>query len=281
MLTPGRSLALHSEAGRELPRVPALARLYEHGCRPRYGEAVMIAGRPGAQKSGFALFWVASMGLPALYFSADMSPFQASVRLAAMATGDTVDHISESMQDPSARARYAAAVEQYPITFCFDKPITWRSVDEELEAYVELWNTFPEVLVFDNLMDFDGATTEYQEQMAVMSGISDLAREIGATPVILHHATDKSAAAKMSPWQPAPRDEIKGGLAEKPELTLSVAIDPTDSTFRVAVVKQRMGPSDPSAQSYAVLFADPARNRFDSESPFQKATRLAQEGGAR
>lgn len=271
MLTPGRSLALHAESGRELPRVPAFAALYARGCRPRHGEVVMIAGRSGTQKSGFALFWVAQMNLPTLYFSADMSAFTASARLACMVTGDTTEMVEIGMKHGGEhRARYLQALADLNIQFSFGSPITWQAVDEELEAYVELWNAFPQIIVFDNLMDFDGAESDYTEQMAVMSNATELARSTGATVILLHHASDKSWEAKQDPWAPPSRDQVKGGLSEKPELSLSVALDPNSMEYRVAVIKQRMGPSDPTARSYAVLWAEPELTRFHGTSPMQR-----------
>ncbi|OJF13119.1 hypothetical protein [Couchioplanes caeruleus] len=32
--------------------------------------------------------------------------------------------------------------------------------------------------------------------------------------------------AKSDPWAPPSREQVKGGLSEKPELSLSVALDP-------------------------------------------------------
>src|SRR3954451_2950658 len=120
MLTAGRSLSLHAESGRELPRVPAFAALYQRGCRPRHGEVVMVAGRSGTQKSGFALFWVASMNLPTLYFSADMSAFTASSRLASMATGETTEEVEAGMKrNRISRSRYLDALTDSRITFSF------------------------------------------------------------------------------------------------------------------------------------------------------------------
>ena len=78
----------------------------------------------------------------------------------------------------------------------------------------------------------------------------------------MHHASDKGWEAKSNPWNPPSRDQIKGGMSEKPELTLSVAINPKSYEFHIAVLKQRMGPSDPTAQSYATIRADPERTRF-------------------
>jgi hypothetical protein len=268
LLTPSRSLSLHAESGRELPRVPALGVLYQKGCRPRHGEVMMIAGRSGTQKSGFALWWTASMNLRTLYFSADMSAFTASSRLASMATGDTTEMVEAGMAAGGEhRARYLKALAESKMTFSFGSPITWRQVDEEMEAYVELWDAFPEVIVFDNLMDFEGAESDYTEQMAVMSNATELARATGATVILLHHASDKSWEAKSSPWDPPSRDQVKGGMSEKPELSLTVALDPTSLEYRIAVVKQRMGPCDPTAQSYVTIRCEPDKTRFHAYSP--------------
>ncbi|MFI6275921.1 AAA family ATPase [Streptomyces sp. NPDC050988] len=263
MLTPARSLALHAESGKELPRVEAFDALYGMGCRPRHGEVIMIAGRSGTQKSGFALYWVASMNMPTLYFSADMSAFTASSRLASMQTGDTTEMVEAGMGAGGRhREEYLAALTPLNVTFSFGSPINWKTVDEELEAYIELWDSYPAVMVFDNLMDFDGAESDYTEQMSVMSGLTELARATGATVIVLHHASDKSWEAKSDPWAPPSRDQVKGGLSEKPELSLSVALDPTSHEYRVAVIKQRMGPCDPTAKRYASMRCHPEVTRF-------------------
>jgi KaiC/GvpD/RAD55 family RecA-like ATPase len=268
VLTPRRSLTLHAESGRELPRVPAFQAIYNKGVRPRHGEVVMIVGRSGTQKSGFALYWVGQMNLPTLYFSADMSAFTASSRLASMVTGDTTEMVESGMAAGGKyRDRYLNALADSNITFSFGSPITWRSVDEELEAYVELWDRYPEVIVFDNLMDFEGAESDYTEQMAVMSSVTELARHTGATTILLHHASDKSWEAKTDPWSPPSREQVKGGLSEKPELSLSVALDPTSLEYRVACIKQRMGPSNPTGQNYATLRCEPDKTRFHAYGP--------------
>ncbi|WP_367135754.1 AAA family ATPase [Saccharothrix sp. HUAS TT1] len=241
----------------------AFQSLYDMGCRPRHGEVIMIAGRSGTQKSGLALFWVAQMNLPTLYFSADMSAFTASSRLASMFTGDTTEMVEAGMAAGGHhRQRYLDALGPSRITFSFGSPISWQGVDEEIEAYIELWNAYPQVIVFDNLMDFDGAESDYTEQMAVMSSATELARATGATVILLHHASDKSWEAKSDPWAPPSRDQVKGGLSEKPELSLSVALDPTSMVYKIAVIKQRMGPCDPTARTHATLMCEPDKTRF-------------------
>ncbi|XVS66061.1 hypothetical protein ACQPYE_08410 [Actinosynnema sp. CA-299493] len=72
----------------------------------------------------------------------------------------------------------------------------------------------------------------------------------------------KSWEAKSDPWAPPSRDQVKGGLSEKPELSLSVALDPTSMVYKIAVIKQRMGPCDPTARTHATLMCEPDKTRF-------------------
>jgi len=265
MLTASRALGLSANSAPELPRVDWLRDLYAlgggSGVRPRQGETIMIAGRSGTQKSGLALAWVASMNIPTLYMSGDMSAFQASCRLAGHVLGETTEQVVEGMKGPG-RGRYLEALEFLQIRFSFGKPITWKSLEQEFDAEVELYNRYPRIVVVDNLMDVQGATSDYTAQMDALQTISDMTRDTGSTAMVLHHASDKTWDAQTAPWKPPSRDQVKGGLSEKPELALTVALDPTTLTYRIACVKQRMGPCDPSATTYATLKADPERTRF-------------------
>ena len=269
MLTPKRALALSIDSGRPLPRVDGLEDLYRlgggSGVTPRHGEVMMIAGRSGSQKSGFALWYVDSLDLPALYFSADMSPATASARVASLRAGLTTEEVEYIMSpdgNPAQRAELEDLTQGSKIHFSFGNPIRWSQVDRELEAFVELHYSYPEVVVFDNLMDFDGADSEYAEQMAVMQDSTALSREIGAATIVMHHASDKGWDARKDPFKPPSRDQVKGGLSEKPALSLSVSLDPDSLEFRIACLKQRGGPSDPTAKRYATLIAQPQYTRF-------------------
>lgn len=249
-----------------MPRIAELEALYQRGLQFRHGQVVMIAGRSGSQKSGLALWLVSQWGLPALYFSADMSPSTAAGRIASMSAGKTISEVEQALDMGGAMGQEiedAIAEATSDITFSFDSPITWRQVDEELEAFVELHDAYPQVIVFDNLMDIDGAQSSYEVQMDVMSAVTEISRETGATVLIMHHASDKSWEAKTSPWTPPSREQIKGGLSEKPELSLSVALDPHSMQFKVAIIKQRTGWNDPSAGTYDCLRAVPEYTRFE------------------
>lgn len=273
MLTPLRALAQNFESGRLMPEIPELADLYKRGLALRHGQVVMVAGRSGTQKSGFALWLVEKWGLPTLYFSADMSAFTASARIASMRAGLTTEEVEQAMAVGGALRRdVEVALADSQVQFSFGSPIRWDQVEEELQAFVEFHDAFPEVIVFDNLMDFEGGESDYAAQMETMSMVTELSRATGSLCLILHHASDKSWEAKSDPWVPPSRDQVKGGLSEKPEVSLSVALDPHSLDYRVAIIKQRMGPCDPTAKSYDFMRAEPQYTRFHPRDTLRMPT---------
>lgn len=266
MLTALRSLVQHGESAPEMPKVVELEDLYKYrgGVTFRRGQLIMVVGRSGAGKSGFTLWLCRQWGVRTLYLSADMSGFTASTRLASMAL-DATTHEVEAMIKGSDVARQAVldALADMNITFSFASPITWRGLDEEIFSYVEEWNEYPEVLVVDNLMDIENCHSDYSEQMSAIQDLTALARKTGMTIIILHHATDKGTNAAMDPFSPPSRNEVKGGLSEKPELTLSVALNPNGNAFRVAPIKQREGFCDPSGKSFVTLRSRPEFTKYE------------------
>lgn len=230
---------------------------------PRQGQLIMIAGRSGSQKSGFMLNYAHGMGLRTLYMSGDMTPFEATSRLACMETGDTTEDVERWWDDPIEGPRYRDALEKSNIKFSFGQPITWANIQAEIEAWVELYNEYPPVIIIDNLMDVEGCEDEDNAtQRSAMQNFYQLCRETGSTIFIIHHATDKSERADMLPGKPPSKREVKNGVSEKPQLMLTVALDPATTELRVACVKQRMGKSDPAAENYVRIQAYPEQTRF-------------------
>lgn len=262
MLSAGRTFVRASKTGIPLPEVEELRDLYRYGCHFRRGEVVMIAGRSGSQKSGFALWLVTQMRVPTLYFSADMSIHTAGTRVTEIVTGHTEEQIDGNRLDPDRRREYERLLAEVPITFSFKSPITQYAIENELNAYIELWDAYPEVIVVDNLKDMDGAESEYIGQMEAMAALTEIARATGSTVIVMHHASDKSWDAKDKPFAPPSRAEIKNGLSENPELSLSVALEPNRNRFRIAVIKQRSGPCDPTARTWVELHAVPETTSF-------------------
>lgn len=273
MLTAKRAFALSAASAPLLPQPDSLAPLWgKLGAKPREGDLVMIAGRPGHQKSGFAMFWVAEMKLPTLYVSGDMTAFEATSRLASMRTGETAEEVEAGWLTDEGRQRYGDALRDVDFTFSFGSPITWAAIEAELDAYVELHNVLPKILVIDNLMDMEGGESDYTAQTAIMQDLTGLSRETGITVIVLHHATDKGARAQSDPGLPPPRGEIKNGLSEKPQLIFTVAFydELAPARLRVACVKQRSGKADASAATWVELRAFPEVTRFEPWNPLAR-----------
>lgn len=231
--------------------------------QPRQGQLIMIAGRSGAQKSGFALYWLQRMGIPTLYFSGDMTAFEASSRLACMELGWSTEDVEKWWDDPIEGPKITEALGRSPIQFAFGNPITFENIEAEIDAWVELHNEFPPIIAIDNLMDIEGCADEDNSaQRQAMANLYQLLMATGSTVVVMHHATDKSERGDLTPGRPPSKREVKNGVAEKPQFMFTVALDPDTLEFRVACVKQRMGRSDPSAQDYVRLQAFPEQTRF-------------------
>ena len=266
MLIPSRALRLNANSGKPLPYVEDLKHLYDIGFAPRHGQLIMVAGRSGSQKSGFVMWWVDQLDLPTLYFSGDMSPFTASSRIASTRYGMTTDDIETVLgRNDEQTADLMRELNGSKMQFSFGSPISWRAVDEEIRAYVEIHNAYPSVVVFDNLMDFDGGEGDYSAQMENMQYLTEFTRETGSTVIVMHHASDKAMDPRR-PWKPPARNEIKNGLGEKPELVLGVALDNASLDFNIALLKQRMGSQDPSGEQYASLKCIPELTRFEAKT---------------
>ena len=237
---------------------------------PRQGQLIMIAGRSGAQKSGFALYWLQQMGLPTLYFSGDMTPFEATSRLACMELGWETEDVERWWTDPIEGPKVHEALTKSPIKFSFGNPITFDNIWAEIQAWVEIYNEYPPIIAIDNLMDVEGCADEDNAaQRQAMSYFYQLLMNTGSTIVVIHHATDKSERGDQLPGLPPSKREVKNGVGEKPQFMWTVALDPESLEFRVACVKQRMGKSDPSAKNFVRLQADPKSTRF---GPLNKLT---------
>ncbi|WP_211339069.1 hypothetical protein [Salana multivorans] len=168
----------------------------------------------------------------------------------------------EAAFDAGTQTEYVDALAESKVTFVFGAPITWQRVTDALEAYVELWDAYPEVLVIDNLMDLDGAESDYSVQMEAMSIVTELARETGATVFILPPRERQDDGREERSVRPAEPGRREGGLSEKPEISLSIALDPRRGTANVAVIKNRNGRSDPTARHFIEIGTEPELSRF-------------------
>ena len=219
--------------------------------RARMGTATMIAGPPGAFKTGFALYYLLRMNLPTLYLSADAEDFETVERAAAAVTGVDMSVIQRDY------AQYEEALQALNnVRFVYDDSPTYDAVFLEVMAYAEAFGEFPKVIAIDNLMNLTGENeNEWASMRDSMRVIHTLTRVTGAAVFILHHAADD----RTDPTVPAPRSKLQGKVGQLPKAIWSLALDGDE--LRIAPVKNRWGPADASGQTYAVLYVTPSNAR--------------------
>lgn len=255
MLSLATAFEAEIDTGLPLPEVwPSLTRA---GIRLRRSQVVMAAGQPNACKSIFATNIVAELkDVPTLYFSCDMDMATAGLRLAAHLSGKTVNEIEEETRDPAVAGYYSGLLaEADHLWWSFEPQPTPEQLALQLEAFCELFGAPPSLIVVDNLSDISpGGENEWAALRQLMKLFAYWARHTRACVLILHHTAE---GPEYKPEVPQPRRAIQGKLSQKPALILTLAVE--GDTFKVACVKDRHGPHDPSGKTYVSLDIDRAR----------------------
>jgi len=263
VLSPTRSLRKAAATGSEVVLPPALAPLTAAGVAFRRSQLVMVTGRPKAGKSNFVQWLVVTLNVPTLYNCWDMPAFTAAVRHAAIATGDETSAIAHHLgEDGPGAGYYEEAMDASATEYSFDTKPELPDVQQEIDAWVEKYDAYPEIIVCDNLLNIDGAEEDHRVQKFILRELQDLARRTGALVFVLHHATE---GAKDTSRPPAAR-ETDGKVNQIPDLVLSVAND-GEGGFALAPVANRNGTSDPNADHPIRIHADFGRMIFSQYKP--------------
>ena len=230
----------------------------------------MIAGPPAGGKTLLALDYALRAQLPTLYISADTDSFTMIGRGAARLMATTVGDIENQINAGDTNDIEQVLDEDMDhIRWSFDPSPTLDDIDAEICAFDEMWGMPPELLIIDSLYN---VTAESENEWTAMREISKalhhIARTSEAAVIILHHTSE----AEGKPSEPAARKAIQGKVAQLPELILTVAMDAFNGLYRVAAVKNRSGPADPTGKTYTTLHVDPSRMLLsDSKSEIANA----------
>lgn len=271
MLSAARSLA-KAATTEPLPSLEALKYLTNDGVVVRRGELVMITAIPNVGKSLFSLYWIAALNLPTLCFSADNSAHTTMTRYLAYANQLDRRAVEEDLDDPELgdvlETSYMESLRDSNIEFCFDGSLTMDDITQELSAYVELYDEWPEVIVVDNLINVEG-TSDHQGQNGILSELHWLARTSGATVFVLHHMSQASERPGKNPDPTMPRGSnfVQNKVTHYPDLVLSVATDSLAGLFRIAAIKVRGDANDPAAIRPYLLYVDFPKNTFYADNP--------------
>lgn len=258
-MTTAQGFTKASGQAEPLPLPPEL-----NGCgwKIRRGQFVMVAGISGAGKSTFVQWLLSRINLTTLYGSADMDPWDATVNVAAMMTGHTKDSIEQAMQ-VGGDGYYLDVLADSKILFFFDSTPSIDDLVAELDAHVEVWDSWPDVVVVDNLVNVQDSG-EYAGKMHILSELHSLAHLTGITVFILHHALESQ---QKDVTLPPSKKDIDSKVTHYPELVLTIALDQVNELFRIACVKQRGGPADATGKTFITLAADPARCQYRVYDP--------------
>jgi len=233
----------------------------------RRGELVMLVGIPNSGKSAFALWWAAALNLPTLYFSADTSAHDTLTRLLSHTTQTNRRDIIADLDDDNIgqvmEQQYSDTLKGSNLQFVFDGSLTLKHMDAELNAYVEIFDEWPEVIVVDNLINVEG-TGDHEGQSGILSELHFMARYTGATVFVLHHASESNG---QDPLKAPPQSAIQNKTSHYPDLILTVALDSLTGNFQVAAVKVRSGQNDPKAQRPYLLWVDMDKCTFFDDNP--------------
>lgn len=222
----------------------------------RRGEVTLIAGQPEAGKSLVALWhgvqWVLHHEQRGIYFSADSAELGQAARALSMSQMGLSARVAEGMLE----AEDPWAVEQMEklnnLSWSFEDDLSYENIDEEIQAFVELWGTTPDFVIVDNLTDVEGQSEdEFGTLRRAMKGLTQLARSVDAAVIVLHH-TSEDPRVKEDPCPP--RSSIFGKVSQKPALILTVANH--GDRRPMAAVKDRFARSDKSGSSAFWFYID-------------------------
>lgn len=214
----------------------------------RRSEVTLVAGQPGAGKSLWAL-WLAlgyvKEGLRGIYFSADSAELGQASRALAMWVQNLPVHEAEALLENDDEWASLKMEEVDGLFWSFEDDLSYDNINDEIEAFWELWGKAPDFVVVDNLTDVEGqADDEWATQRRALKALTQMARATDSATVVLHH-TSEDDRIKENPCPP--RKAIVGKCSQKPALIFTVA----DQGNRrpVAVVKDRFGSSDKSGET--------------------------------
>ena len=221
----------------------------------RRSEVTLVAGQGGAGKSLWGL-WLAlgyvKEGLRGIYFSADSAELGQASRALAMWVQNLPAWEAEKLLEEEDEWASLKMEEVDGLYWSFEDDLTYESIDDEIQAFWELWGKAPDFVIVDNLTDVEGQSEdEWGTQRRAMKALTQMARATDSATVVLAH-TSEDDRIKEDPCPP--RKAILGKVSQKPALILTLA-DHGDRR-PVAVVKDRFGKSDKSGRSATWFWVD-------------------------
>jgi hypothetical protein len=260
--------AVHREDSGGTPLPTVYPNLEQAGIQVRTGVVSVILGEPGSFKSTLALnmllLW-SRLGITGLYISAEDDDTIVASRIAAMETGDTVEHATKVIRDGAYDSVLKPLSEFVRFEF---RALTIQKVADRLEAFRKAHGAFPRVLYIDNLMSMVDDPTDYHGQMTYLRDLAQIA-QTAPTPcaiLVLHHAREGGQKKNKTAPHPPPLWAMHGKVSHFPKLVMSVDTvgnsETSDLHMGVAPVKNNYGPQDKTGETYEDFWVIPESARI-------------------
>ena len=206
---------------------------------------------PGTGKSALILTYVIKSGLSGLYFSPDSGSFTQVQRSYSIATAEDMNAAEKFALGQSSEN--LDLVSQLPIRFNFEASPTLQDIEQNVDAYEELFGEHPAIIVVDNITNVrSGIQDNDNDPFSGLEGLLDwlhtLGRDTQSCVIGLHHVNGPYNDGD----RPIPLSGVKGQVGRVPEMILTLfRVGP--NRIGVSVVKNRGNFADPSGETYAEL----------------------------
>lgn len=237
------------EAGSPLPSPFEL--LDRAGAKFRRGQVSLIAaasnGGKSAVASHFAVFgrYPDTSGIRTLYFSADTDRVTLGTRVAAGVLGKPLEEVEDLLRSNNLGAWERLAEETSHIWFDWSSVLSYRHIDDELDAYAYANGDWPECIVVDNLINIlvEPGWQGIDEAMFYLQGV---ATKTNAHVMVLHHVTGQYVDGMMR----IPKSGLLDKVDKRPRLVVTLWNCGPDQ-LGMCVVKNSSGPNSADG-SYGV-----------------------------
>lgn len=220
------------------------------------GQLTLIVGPASAGKSLFAMNYIMRAQAPTLAFFLDSDRLTVASRFGAILTGE---YFSKVKANIDGYMNVLQQVENVQAVF------TGENLDDirlQVEAYEARYGAYPSMILIDNLGNMTSSLgDEYAVLKAYALELNNLALEWQCAIVATHHTSD------LNTCEPAQRTSILGKISQYPRLIFSIGFNPQTAEYKVAVVKNSQGPSDPQAVTPVIMWADTARMQLTETNP--------------
>jgi Ni2+-binding GTPase involved in maturation of urease and hydrogenase len=263
MMSVARAAARRGDAGQPLPVV--YQGLAGRQANLAKGQLALIVGPPSAGKSLLIMNLLVAMKVPSLALLLDIDQASASARFGAIITGDRFQQVHGNLDHYGPQLE--AGAEHIQTAF---SAADAGDIQLQMNAYEQRYGLPPDCLVVDNLGNLtSGYENEWATLKALCLELDDMARREQIAIVAAHHTTD------LISCEPAQRDKVLGKVNQYPRLILSVGFNKATGEYKVAIVKNSSGPSDPAAQDPVVMYANPDRMALTENSQVAASWRAA------